>query len=253
MAFYLSFTPQYRNLTFSFCFKSCSFPVILPKATLSESKQRDHASKSAHCVDSMKWCQCQESRLDAQPKLGRAVGIKFSSAHNLSWLLWHWCLFSSQSTSKSTAQTSLRTARCLPFKNVSSPCLLNCATQRETRQSKAILTCTSFLPLAQKGRQTIWVYTKKVCRTGKRCCHHFTDEETSHKKTSNFPNVTLQVSPKTGKGDKSFNLHHYDQIARPAAERIQTDSQISDLLWQSLQNTLQCLLIFYDKNVAQSP
>lgn len=74
----------------------------------------------------------------------------------------------------------------------------------------------------RKGEKQSGIVKKPhVCRTGMCCCHHFTDEETSHRRTSNFPKVTLQVSPKTGKEDRSFTLCHYVQIARRAAERIQ--------------------------------
>lgn len=44
-------------------------------------------------------------------------------------------MLTSQSISKSAAQTSLCSARHLPFKNVSSLSLLNCATQKEIGHS----------------------------------------------------------------------------------------------------------------------
>lgn len=154
----------------------------------------------------------------------KAVGTKSCSGHNLLWLLWHQYVLISQSTSRTIAQTSLRIAR-THFKNMSSPCLLNCAAQRETGQSKAILTCTSFSPLAQKGKQTIWVYTRNICRTGKCCCHHFTDELVTEGQVTSLKSLYKSVQrqkKKTGLLPYATMFKLLDLLAG----RIQTDSEI---------------------------
>lgn len=153
----------------------------------------------------------------------KAVGTKSCSGHNLSWLLWHQYVLISQSTSRSIAQTSLRIAR-THFKNMSSPCLLNCAAQRETGQSKAILTCTSFSPLAQKGKQTIWVYTRNICRTGKCWCHHFTDELVTEGQVTSLKSLYKSVQRQ-----KKIGLLPYATMFKLLdllPGRIQTDSEI---------------------------
>lgn len=190
-------------------------------------------------------------QVGAQPKLGHAVGIKYFSAHNPFCLLWQQYVLIFQSTSRSTAQTLLHTARYLPFKNMSSLSLLNWATQRKTVQSKASLTHTSFLLLAQKGSQTTWYYTTYACRTSKCCCHHSTDEATSHRRTSNFLEITLQFHSKTCLLPYTTVVKLPDLLLNGFKPILK--SEFSNLLRQSFNNTLQCLLIFYDKNVAQSP